>query len=261
MGRRSMYPWRMPTSKQMTRPGLPLVPVQIPLPYKVCDPEDPRIRTCLLIACLVPHAQIMQLLGHAGLRRIFANHRGAVAGALRDDDDEDDLEDGYGGLGTRRRRRARAGKMKYPPVPSEEGRKLMDGGTFGYNENYRDTLRQRKKRLSTRLMARELGLETTGSTRANHLMKQVWKTGVSLPHAPAKLIFKHRGSFLLRTLTRSSTTTLDATLGNSQTTAISSSPARRISKSECTIPPTRTGGSITRPWSIRMANGPLQMPR
>ena len=120
-------------------------------------------------------AQIMRLLGHAGLRRILANHRAGGSGiALRlGEEDENELEDGHGGLGARRRRRTKSWKDKYPSVPSEEGKRLMDGGTFGSNEHYRDVRMRRKTRLTKKLMDRELGTDRNVSTRMTSAISQV----------------------------------------------------------------------------------------
>lgn len=114
----------------------------------------------------------MQLLGNAGLRRLFTNHRVSEFGALNADDDGE-IEDGYGGPSTGRKRRPKGAKQKFPPIPSQEGRKLMDSGTFGRNEYYEDILRKRKNRLSRRLMSRELGANMDHPLRSNRLMSQV----------------------------------------------------------------------------------------
>lgn len=117
----------------------------------------------------------MQLLGHAGLRRIFANHRAGGAGiALQLDDGNEILDVGLGGRATRRSRCAKGStNNKYPPVPSEEGKKLMDGGVFGSNEYYRDITRKRNMRLARKLMSRELGSGTGHSTRVASAISQV----------------------------------------------------------------------------------------
>ena len=116
----------------------------------------------------------MQLLGHAGLRRIFANHRAGGSGiTLQLDDGNEILDDGLGGLATRRRRCAKGSSNKFPPVPSEEGKKLMHGGVFGSNEYYRDTTRKRNTRLARKLMSRELGAGRGQSTRTSSAISQV----------------------------------------------------------------------------------------
>lgn len=115
---------------------------------------------------------MMQLLGNAGLQRLFTSHRASGSRALNADDDGE-IEDGYGGPSIGRNRRAKEGKLKFPPVPSEEGKKLMESGNFGRNEYYEDILRKRKNRLSRRLMSRELGTNADHPLRSNRLMSQV----------------------------------------------------------------------------------------
>jgi WD repeat-containing protein 23 len=114
----------------------------------------------------------MQLLGHAGLRRMFANHNNG-GGGITLQIDEDELDDGFGILGSRRRQRARSTKNQFPAVPSEIGQKLMDGGVFGTSEYYRDSLRKRNKKLARKLMSRELGNDRNHSTRATSAVSQV----------------------------------------------------------------------------------------
>lgn len=128
-------------------------------------------------------AQLMQLLGHAGLRRILASHRAGGSGITvqLDEDDQEGLEDRYDALGTRRKQRAKGWKNKFPPVPSEEGKKLMDGGVFGSSGYYRDNRMQRKTRLARKLMSRELGIDRYHSARANNAVSQVWIINMTLP--------------------------------------------------------------------------------
>lgn len=129
----------------------------------------------LLIAYIwIVSAQILQLLGHAGLQRLFANHGASGVQAILTDDD-----DGTSGVGRRRRRRRTSGP-KFPKVPSEQGKKLMSSGTFGSNEYYRDPLMKRKPRLAMRLMQRELGIDDARSKRTNRLMSQVRYTPLDL---------------------------------------------------------------------------------
>ncbi|KAF3765258.1 putative Tup1, general repressor of transcription [Cryphonectria parasitica EP155] len=64
---------------------------------------------------------------------------------------EDDNEDHYW---ARRRRRNPPDPNRFPKVPSEEGRKLMDSGAFGST----DRLDPPKKRLARRVLDRELGI-------------------------------------------------------------------------------------------------------
>ena len=139
--------------------------------YKVNDTVIQASKSLMLF--LVP-TQIMQLLGHAGLRRIFANHGAGGSGiTLQLDDGNNIPEDSLGGLGIRRKRRAKGSNNRFPPVPSEAGQKLMDGGVFGSNEYYRDTTRRRSSRLAGKLMNRELGSSKAQSTRTASAISQV----------------------------------------------------------------------------------------
>lgn len=92
-------------------------------------------------------------------------------------DEEDDDNDGdfmpYG----RPYRRARRGFTgdRYPKVPSEEGKKLMEGGTFGVNDRcnhsacgqpFSENTQHKRRRLARRMFDRELGVESRGRARA-----------------------------------------------------------------------------------------------
>ena len=132
----------------------------------------PRERRSTLLRLRAVPTQLMQLLGHAGLRRIFANRSNGGSGITLQIN-EDELDDGFGILGSRRRRRARSTKDQIPAIPSEVGQKLMDGGVFGTSEYYRDNLRKRNRRLARKLMSRELGNDRNYSTRATSTVSQV----------------------------------------------------------------------------------------
>ncbi|CAK1359650.1 LEC14B protein [Cercospora beticola] len=125
-------------------------------------------------------AQLLQLLSHAGLRGIFQHSgittrsQGAGRHVMLDDDDEDDDE--YSPYGARRRRPARRAVVgdRYPPIPSEEGAKLMQSGTFGNNDRCRHTscglplnqdVRRHKRKLAYRMLDRELGVENRGRAK------------------------------------------------------------------------------------------------
>lgn len=121
----------------------------------------------------VSRNQLMQLLGHAGLQRLYTNHNTTNTGLFGADDEEDvDLDDGYGGFGARRRRRPRGAKTKPPSVPSEEGRKLMNSGSFGISTHYQNRPRI-KTRLARSLMSRELGIDGGNSVTTNKLLSHV----------------------------------------------------------------------------------------
>lgn len=110
---------------------------------------------------LIPRAQLLALLrnGHFG-------------NALFDDnDDEEDLESLFGRWG-RRRRRPVKDPNRFPKIPSDEGRKLMQSGTFGSNCDVwrHDT----GKRLARRMLERELGIgDRRQRTRNTDLIAQV----------------------------------------------------------------------------------------
>lgn len=109
----------------------------------------------------------MQLLGHAGLRRIFGDSRAAA------DEDEAEEELETSGFGTRRRRKTKRAKHPYPAVPSEEGTRLMRSGTFGCTEYYQDILKRKNKRLARRLLSRELGAECGQFGTRGRIISQV----------------------------------------------------------------------------------------
>jgi WD repeat-containing protein 23 len=125
----------------------------------------------------ITREQIMQLLGNAGLGRIFAQdlpRGGARRRNLRvvpeDDDDEEDDELAASGR-TLRSRRPR-GRAAYEKVPSEQGQELMNAGAFGSTPRSEDTIK-RKKRLAYDIMRRSLGLGSEGRQKnATRLMKQ-----------------------------------------------------------------------------------------
>lgn len=117
---------------------------------------------------LVVPTQIMQLLGQAGLRRIFANHRASGSGiTLQLDAGNEVQNDSLGGW------RMKGSSNRFPSVPSKEGRKLMDGGTFGSNEYYRDICKKSNTRLARKLMSRELGTCSGQSTTTPSAISQV----------------------------------------------------------------------------------------
>ena len=136
--------------------------------YKVESSHELYALTLLRI-WVVP-TPIMRILGHAGLRQIFANHSDdSVTLRL----DRDDMAEGFGIFGSRQRHRARRTKNKFPDVPSEEGQILMNQGIFGTSGYYRDRRTQRKTSLGKKLMRRELGDDREYSTRAPSAISQV----------------------------------------------------------------------------------------
>src|SRR5437870_5445017 len=72
--------------------------------------------------------QINAVLGnHGPLRRLLLNHYRRDRGQRASDDDDDEYVSGYGGF-TRRRGRPKANGDKFPKIPSEQGKTLMDSG-------------------------------------------------------------------------------------------------------------------------------------
>jgi WD repeat-containing protein 23 len=126
----------------------------------------------------ITREQIMQLLGHAGLGRIFASDftpRGTRRRNLRvvpeDDDDEGDDDISTGPGRTLRSRRPR-GRAAFEEVPSERGKELMNAGAFGSSPRSEDTVK-RKKSLAYDIMRRSLGLGSEGRQKnATRLLKQ-----------------------------------------------------------------------------------------
>jgi WD repeat-containing protein 23 len=107
--------------------------------------------------------QIIRLLTSSQLGRLF----------LRGVDDDDDDDFGMYAL-RRRRRRQRPDPDRFPKVPSDEGRKLMGSGDFGFNETISGRTITQQKMLARRILGRELGLDIDGRKKANRgLMAQV----------------------------------------------------------------------------------------
>ncbi|KAF1841693.1 WD40 repeat-like protein [Cucurbitaria berberidis CBS 394.84] len=131
----------------------------------------------------ITREQIMQLLGHAGLGRIFtsdftprsARRRARVEEDEDEEEGESDPSTGHDPTGPRRtsgRTQRPRGRVTFEKVPSEQGRALMNAGNFGSNPRKEDTI-NRKKRLAYDIMRRELGLGSDGRQKnANRLLKQ-----------------------------------------------------------------------------------------
>ena len=115
---------------------------------------------------------MMQIL-RAGPRLLFINHRGTEPRPLNAYEDNDEIEDGYGGPGPRRRRRPIGAIPQFPPIPSEEGRKLMDSGDFGEKKCLGEIPGKRTSQLARRLMLRELGTSIDPPERSNRLISEV----------------------------------------------------------------------------------------
>lgn len=121
--------------------------------------------------------QIMQLLGHAGLGRIFASDftargtRRRIWASLDDEEDEEEEGDVAATGRTLKSRRPR-GRAAFEKVPSEQGQELMNAGAFGSSPRSEDSVK-RKKKLAYNIMRRSLGLGSEGRQKnATRLMKQ-----------------------------------------------------------------------------------------
>ncbi|KAF2741556.1 WD40 repeat-like protein [Polyplosphaeria fusca] len=109
---------------------------------------------------------ITQLLSHPGMGRIFTSgftQSGNVRFLADDEEDEDNDEEDTeeDPVASRTRRRRGIGRAAFQKVPSDEGRELMNSGTFGSNPRPQDTMK-RKKKLAYNVMQRELGLGSDG---------------------------------------------------------------------------------------------------
>lgn len=101
-------------------------------------------------------SDLLNIITSNGLYPFFQNRRGVNLDE-EDDDDDDDIVFDY-----RRRPARRGGSDQFPKVPSEAGMELMGSGDFGRNSHYVDDLKKRKKAFATKLMWRELGIDTNG---------------------------------------------------------------------------------------------------
>lgn len=97
-------------------------------------------------------SDLLNIITSNGLYPFFQNRR-----HINLDEDDDDIIFDY-----RRRPTRRGGVDQFPKVPSEAGMELMGSGDFGRNSHYVDDLKKRKKALATKLMWRELGIDTNG---------------------------------------------------------------------------------------------------
>jgi WD repeat-containing protein 23 len=165
----------MKTRTRMSRAKLRLRILVDPFTVRsfIQHPEDPLIT-------LVTRDQIMQLLGHEGIGRIFAStyaNRAALSRNPRaadiedDDDEEEDEEEGNGYDPVVPKRKRNRGRAAFQKVPSEQGRELMNAGNFGSSPRSEDTIK-RKKKLAYNIMRRELGLGSDGRQKnANRVIK------------------------------------------------------------------------------------------
>lgn len=101
-------------------------------------------------------------------RQLLALFRGRDLGHIlfHEGDDDEDEDDFF----PRRRRRTPPDPNRFPKVPSDEGRELMNSGTFGSS----DRKMSRRKQLARRVLDRELGLGDRTARKTNQdMMAQV----------------------------------------------------------------------------------------
>lgn len=114
----------------------------------------------------------MRILANSELGRLFFH-----ANPQDDFDDEDDED--FNPVWRRRRRRPKPDPNRFPKVPSDEGTRLMESGTFGTSDiqDSSEDIRTSpgsKKRLTTRILERELATESYTRQKMNQrLMAQV----------------------------------------------------------------------------------------
>jgi len=91
------------------------------------------------------------------------------------EEEEDDELEYLGHNASRRRHRRTFDGDRYPPIPSQEGKKLMANGTFGANDRcshsacgspLSQATQRKRKRLARRMFDREMGVESRGRRRA-----------------------------------------------------------------------------------------------
>ncbi|EXJ85611.1 hypothetical protein A1O1_05977 [Capronia coronata CBS 617.96] len=130
----------------------------------------------------VTTADIRSLLNaSAPLRQLILSRYRLLGPSGRDlfgDDDDEEEEDfessSYGGFhGRRRRRRPKPAADRFPKVPSDNGRALMNSGLYGTRDDFVDILRKRRRTVSERLVWRRLGLDGRSTMRRqNRLIAQ-----------------------------------------------------------------------------------------
>jgi hypothetical protein len=174
----------------------------------------------------------------------------------------------FRGTGLGRQSREPKDPNRFPKVPSPEGRKLMQSGVFGSNDN---DLRP-KKQIARRILEREIGLgDRMQRKRDNGVLAQVSMQGLVLL-AKLEAVYLCRSLCVMLMLTyyfsgdrasslevrrkRLSTTTTQSILANSQTMETSSSPVVKTSTYACTTLPTPTTGSFIRRPTFLLASGP-----
>ncbi|KAI1655866.1 WD40 repeat-like protein [Daldinia decipiens] len=98
-----------------------------------------------------------------------------------DGEDDDDNENSFG----YRRRRRELDPDRFPKVPSDEGRSLMNSGTFGANESQSPI--SSKKQIARRILDRELGI---GSRRSRQINQSMMAQSM-IPSSDAEMIINY----------------------------------------------------------------------
>ncbi|TRX88411.1 hypothetical protein FHL15_010724 [Xylaria flabelliformis] len=116
--------------------------------------------------------------GLVSQREILNLLRGRNLGILLNNDDDDDDDGNWGA--TRLRRRRILDPNRFPKVPSEKGRELMNSGTFGAVDI--SSPMRKKKQLARRILERELGTGDRSYRRMNQgMIAQVSRTDQPKP--------------------------------------------------------------------------------
>lgn len=121
-------------------------------------------------------AHLQQLLGgRNGLQRILASHNYRIITYDANDaeeEEEEDNEDDRDPYRRRRRppRRRNIDPNRFPKVPSDNGRALMQSGVYGSNDTRVERICHRKKSVSERLLWRRLGLDARPTARRHNML-------------------------------------------------------------------------------------------
>ncbi|KAI0142044.1 WD40-repeat-containing domain protein [Pestalotiopsis sp. NC0098] len=130
--------------------------------------------------------RVVRLIGNPRIaltqRQLLAMLRGSNLGHYLFDEDDDDEANPWG---RRRRQQHSRDPNRFPAVPSEKGRELMNSGTFGATEQ--QTSLAARKRIARRILDREMGTGTPALRRASQgLMAQSM-----LPTSDAEMIINY----------------------------------------------------------------------
>lgn len=119
---------------------------------------------------------LQRILAARGYRIVTTYPRGAAAADDDDDDDDDDGDYFPHGRGWHRRRAAARRNLspnRFPHIPNDSGRNLMQSGLFGSKDSRIEKIGRRKQSVSERLLWRKLGIEPRSTARRhNRLIAQ-----------------------------------------------------------------------------------------